>query len=192
MQPFFSEIQHQLHKELGEKRYEHTLGVMYTAASLAMRYGASMHQACLAGLLHDCAKAIPGKEKLKLCKKHGIAVTDIERENPSLLHAKLGAYLARERYGVTDNDVLHAIYVHTTGAPNMNMLDKILFIADYIEPNRDQQPNLESVRKVAFLDLDQALEAILHDTLQYLGQSDKIIDPMTQKTYDYYVSQREE
>ena len=99
MNEIFTNIQMQLKEELDEKRYEHTIGVMYTAASLAMRYGVMMHQAILAGLLHDCAKAIPNDEKLELCKKYGIIVSDVERENPSLLHAKLGAYIAREKYG---------------------------------------------------------------------------------------------
>lgn len=191
MNEVFSDIQDQLKKELGKKRFEHTQGVMYTAACLAMRYGLPMQQAQLAGLLHDCAKAIPDEEKLKLCKKYGIEVSDVEKANPSLLHAKLGAFLARDQYGVQDDEILHAIYVHTTGQPGMNMLDKILFIADYIEPNRDKQPNLEYARKVAFWDLNQAMEGILYDTLEYLKQSGKEIDPLTQETYDYYASNRE-
>lgn len=192
MNQIFSDIQEQLKETLGEKRFEHTQGVMYTAASLAMRYGIPMQQAQLAGLLHDCAKAIPDDEKLELCKKYGIIVSEVEKENPSLLHAKLGAYLAREKFGVADEEILHAIYVHTTGEPGMNTLDKIIFIADYIEPNRDSQPNLEYVRKVAFWDLNQAMEGILYDTLKYLEQSEKKIDPMTQKTYEYYAENREE
>ena len=175
MNEIFTNIQMQLKEELDEKRYEHTIGVMYTAA----------------GLLHDCAKSIPNDEKLELCKKYGIIVSDVERENPSLLHAKLGAYIAREKYGVMDDEVLHAIYVHTTGEPGMSTLDKILFVADYIEPNRDSQPNLEYVRKIAFWDLNQAMEGILYDTLEYLKKSDKQIDSMTQKTYEYYASTKE-
>jgi len=154
--------------------------------------------------LHDCAKAIPNDEKLELCKKYGIIVSDVERENPSLLHAKLGAYIAREKYGVMDDEVLHAIYVHTTGEPGMSTLDKILFVADYIEPKRDKAPNLAIVRKLAFQDLDEcmykilgntlaylAMEGILYDTLEYLKKSDKQIDSMTQKTYEYYASTKE-
>ena len=90
-----------------------------------------------------------------------------------------------------DDEVLHAIYVHTTGEPGMSTLDKILFVADYIEPNRDSQPNLEYVHKIAFWDLNQAMEGILYDTLEYLKKSDKQIDSMTQKTYEYYASTKE-
>ena len=162
------EIRKKLKKVQDKDRYEHTKGVMYTAGCLAMAYGYDMQKAMLAGLLHDCAKCIPNDEKLELCKKYGIIVSDVERENPSLLHAKLGAYIAREKYGVMDDEVLHAIYVHTTGEPGMSTLDKILFVADYIEPNRDSQPNLEYVRKIAFWDLNQAMEGILYLSLIHI------------------------
>lgn len=85
-----------------------------------------------------------------------------------MLHAKLGAYFARKIYGVEDKEILHAIQVHTTGEPGMNTLDKIIYIADYIEPNRNKAPNLEEVRKLAFVDLDKAMLKILSDTLNYL------------------------
>ena len=186
MNEIFTNIQMQLKEELDEKRYEHTIGVMYTAASLAMRYGVMMHQAILAGLLHDCAKSIPNDEKLELCKKYGIIVSDVERENPSLLHAKLGAYIAREKYGVMDDEVLHAIYVHTTGEPGMSTLDKILFVADYIEPKRDKAPNLAIVRKLAFQDLDECMYKILGDTLAYLEENPKDIDNATKDAFLYY------
>ena len=187
----FAKIEKKLSKYLDEDRFQHTMGVMYTSACLAMVHGYDIKDAQVAGLLHDCAKCIPNDEKLELCKKYGIIVSDVERENPSLLHAKLGAYIAREKYGVMDDEVLHAIYVHTTGEPGMSTLDKILFVADYIEPNRDSQPNLEYVRKIAFWDLNQAMEGILYDTLEYLKKSDKQIDSMTQKTYEYYASTKE-
>ena len=187
----FMALQKKLKKELDSARFQHTLGVMYTSAALAMAHDGDLMKAQAAGLLHDCAKAIPNDEKLELCKKYGIIVSDVERENPSLLHAKLGAYIAREKYGVMDDEVLHAIYVHTTGEPGMSTLDKILFVADYIEPNRDSQPNLEYVRKIAFWDLNQAMEGILYDTLEYLKKSEKQIDSMTQKTYEYYASTKE-
>ena len=103
MNEVFTNIQMQLKEELDEKRYEHTIGVMYTAASLAMRYGVMMHQAILAGLLHDCAKAIPNDEKLRLCEENDILISSVERENPFLLHAKLGALLAKTEY---ENSVL--------------------------------------------------------------------------------------
>jgi predicted HD superfamily hydrolase involved in NAD metabolism len=142
----------------------------------------------LAVLLHDCAKCIPNDKKIKLCKKNNIELSHIEIENPFLIHAKLGAFLATSEYGITDNEICHAIEVHTTGAPAMNMLDKIVFIADYMEPNRNKAENLDEIRLLAFEDLDHTILKILGDTLKYLDISrDKgSIDPRTVETYEYY------
>lgn len=179
-------IEKQLKKELDKSRYRHTLGVMYTASCLAMRHGGDMDQALLAGLLHDCAKCISGEKQIHICKKHGIEVRDVERKNPFLLHAKTGAFLAKEKYGVSDPAVLHAIEAHTTGVPQMGLLDKILFVADYIEPNRDKAPDLTFVRTLAFDNIDEAVARILHDTIHFLNQKRGAIDHRTKDTYEYY------
>lgn len=183
-----SKIEKELKKELDDDRYEHTLGVAYTAACLAMRYGEKTERAYLAGLLHDCAKCVDNKKKLSMCEKNNISVTEFERENPFLLHAKLGSYLAEEKYGVTDEGILSAIRWHTTGRANMSLLEKIIYAADYIEPNRKKQPNLEEVRAICFTDLDSGVRRILRDTLLYL-EANKPIDPVTQEAYDYYMFQ---
>lgn len=167
-------------------RYEHTMGVMYTAAAMTMRYDVDLQKALVAGLLHDCAKCISTNEKISLCEEHGIIISESERKNPSLLHAKLGAFFAEEKYGVKENDILEAITYHTTGRPKMTLLDKIVFIADYIEPNRAQAPHLDQIRKLAFEDIDACLYMILEDTLAYLQTKSEVIDPMTEQTYLYY------
>ena len=181
-------IEKELKKELTKERFEHTRGVMYTAACLAMRYGCDMRKAMLAGLLHDCAKHIPNEKKLKLCKKNHIELTQAELDNPSLIHAKLGAFLAKNQYDIEDSDILHAIRVHTTGAPEMILLDLILFIADYIVPNRNKAKNLSIIRELAFQDIDKAILQNLSDTLRYLDENKEkgSIDPMTLQTYEYY------
>lgn len=181
-----NEIRKRLKKALDKGRYEHTKGVMYTAGCLAMAHNGRMEQAMLAGLLHDCAKCIPNPEKIQLCKKHDIPITPVEYESPYLLHAKLGAFLAETEYEVADPGILHAIRVHSTGSPDMSMLDKIIYIADYIEPGRDKAPNLEEVRMLAFHDLDACMAQILSDTLKYLSSCGNAIDPITKMTYDYY------
>lgn len=182
-------IKERLKKELKPGRYEHTLGVEYTAACLAMRYGADMKKADLAGLLHDCAKCIPNDEKLKICQERKIPYSKIEEDNPELLHAKLGALMAREVYGVCDEEILSAICWHTTGKPAMTLLEKIIFVADYMEPNRDKAPELDYIRKLAFEDLDQCMIFILQQTLHYLNGKTASCDPMTLETYHYYTKQ---
>ena len=111
--------------------------------ALAMRYGQDLDQAELAGLLHDCAKYFNDEEIIKKCRKHGIEVSEAELRAPAVLHAKYGAWLAKNRYGVSDPEILSAIRWHTTGKPDMTTLEKIIFIADYIEPNRAPFPGLD-------------------------------------------------
>ena len=187
----FVKIKKKLSKYLDEARFEHTMGVMYTCASLAMVYGYDLEDAQAAGLLHDSAKCIPNKKKLKLCSQHNISVSDFEKDHPFLLHAKLGAYVASSKYDVKDEEILTAITYHTTGRPEMSLLEKIVYISDYIEPMRNKASNLEEVRKMAFVDLDEAMFKILSDTLVYLEKSSKKMDPMTMQTYEYYRAQRE-
>ncbi len=182
----WKKIRKSLEKRMDPKRYEHTLGVEYTAAALAMRYDASVSDARLAGLLHDCAKCLSDKKRLAICKKQNISISEVEHRNPFLLHTKVGSYLAMAEYGVEDQDVLNAILNHTTGRPGMSLLEKIIFIADYIEPNRKHAPNLEEIRKLSFRDLDGALLRILEDTVAYLEDGGGETDPMTRKTYEYY------
>lgn len=186
------EIRKKLKKELDKARYEHTKGVMYTAGSLAMAYGYDYHKAMLAGLLHDCAKCRTTEEKIELCDKYNIPVSEIEIKNPGLLHAKAGMALAQKKYKITDIEVLHAIKVHTTGEPDMNLLDKIIFVADYIEPLRSEAPRLDFIRRTAFFDLNRCVAEILYDTLHYLDNRKGSTDPKTQLTYEFYEPYRKE
>lgn len=186
MNPEIVKISKKLQKELDADRYRHTNGVMYTAAALAMCHGENVEHALYAGLLHDCAKCIPGRQKIKLCKKYKLAVSAVEEKNPSLLHAKLGAYLAANKYDITDQDILNAINSHTTGRPGMSLLEKIIYIADYMEPGRVELPNMAEVRRLAFQNIDECLYRILEDSLVYLRSRELPIDSMTEKTYLYY------
>ena len=175
-----------LEQELNYKRFVHTLAVAGTASSLAMCYGMNIEKAELAGLLHDCAKCIDVRKMQKLCEKAGLEISPFEAGSGSLLHSKAGSVLAAEKYGCTDPDILNAIRYHTTGRPGMSLLEKIIFVADYIEPGRYTAKNLPEIRKMAFEDIDEALLKILYDTLVYLNSTGNTVDPMTQKTYDYY------
>ncbi len=180
-------LKKELKDSLPERRYVHTIGVAYTAASLAMRYEYSIEDAMVAGLLHDCAKYFDDEKMIEICKEHEIEIRDVERHNPFLLHGKAGSILAKEKYGITDEKIQNAIRYHTTGKPAMNLLEKIIFTADFIEPGRKQLEGLDAVRKLAFIDLDQAVMEILDMTIRYLGEDgEKEMDSMTVQTYEYY------
>lgn len=187
MSDILKKLTGEMEKVQTPKRMLHTIGVEFTAAALAMAYGADVEKAQVAGLLHDCAKCMENDKLLSICEKHHIPVTDVERRNPSsLLHAKVGSYLAEKKYKIEDPEILSAILYHTTGRPDMTLLEKIVFTSDYIEPGRTQAPNLEEIRKMAFTDLDAAVEKILADTLAYLKSGEGEMDPMTEETYQYY------
>ena len=163
------------------------MGVMYTSACLAMVHGYDIKDAQVAGLLHDCAKCIPNKKKLKMCSEHNIPVSDFEKEHPFLLHSRLGAYIAHEKYGIEDQEILSAINYHTTGRQEMSLLEKIIYIADYIEPMRYKASHLPAIRKLAFEDLDECMYEILKDTLEYLEEdSADDIEPTSKEAYIYY------
>lgn len=179
-------MQKKVKKYMDEDRYHHTLGVMYTATAMAMCHGADLEKAQIAGLLHDCAKCIPNDKKLKLCKRHGLPVSETEKKSPYLLHARLGAYIAEHKYDISDPEILSAIACHTTGKPAMTLLEKIIFIADYIEPMRNKASDLAEVRYLAFHDLDRAVYVTMRDTLCYLEQEKSCLDNQTVVAYNYY------
>lgn len=185
-----SKLRKEISKIQDGKRYEHTLSVAYTAANLAACYGGDVEKALIAGMLHDCAKSMPDHKLLEICEKHHLPISREERKKPSLLHAKVGSHLAHKKYKVADQDILNAICYHTTGRPQMSILEKIIFVADYMEPGRRQAPRLEQIRRMSYTDLDQAVLMILEDTLAYLQANAAVIDQTTQETYNYYLKAR--
>ncbi|MBR6229082.1 MAG: nicotinate (nicotinamide) nucleotide adenylyltransferase [Eubacterium sp.] len=182
-----------LRSTLRPKRFRHTIGVANTAEELGKLYSEGdetmADRARLAGLLHDCGKYYTDREQIELCDRFGIALTETERANPSLIHGKLGAYLALNRYGVKDEEILSAIRVHTVGKPDMSVLEKILYIADYIEPGRvipGALHPLEEIRKLVMHDLDGALIDTIENTIAYLKESGRVIDEASLATLSYY------
>lgn len=181
------ETQEKLKAFLPVNRYLHSLGVQYTAANLAMKYEYDIKKAEIAGLLHDCAKCIPDDEMLSECIKNHIPVTPIEEKCKFLLHAKLGAFYAKNEYHISDESIIDAITYHTTGKPEMTTLEKIIYIADYIEPSRKIIPGLSQIRKVAYDDLNQATYLILGHTINYIQKDcQKEMDPMSEQAFEYY------
>lgn len=181
-------LQNKIKKVLEPKRYEHTLGVAYTAANLAFVYEVDTKRAIVAGLLHDCAKCLSHQKRITVCKKNNITITKVEMENPVLLHAKVGAFYAKSKYGVEDEEIQSSILYHTTGRPDMSILEKIIYVADYIEPHRKKLPKITEIRKMAFYDIDMAIFMILENSLNYLEKGETQIDPATKETYDFYKS----
>ena len=157
-------------------RFRHTIGVADTSACLASRYGVDMQKAYI-------KKA---EKNSILLEQNNIEITKSEYESPYLLHSKLGAFYADVKYGIKDEDILGAIKWHTTGHPDMTMLEKIVFVADYIEPYRNKAANLDTIRYLAFTDIDKAVLQILDDTINYLNKKGNPIDSITLDTYKFY------
>lgn len=171
---------------LNKSRYQHVLGVEEVAVDLAVIHGSHTNKARTAGILHDCAKFLTEDELLRESKKYNLPISEAESRSVYLLHAKVGAVYAKEKYGVVDEDVLNAITFHTTGRPGMTLLEKIVFTADYIEPNREPLPRIEEIRIAAYDNLDLAIFMVLENTLNYLQSIDATIDNRTNETYIYY------
>lgn len=170
------EIETDLSNKLSKKRFIHTLGVVNSAIYLARKYGANIEDAHLAALLHDCAKEIPLLEMRDL-------VADLPCDQDmlhsgALLHGLAGMVLANTQYGVTNPDILEAIRVHTTGKENMSKLDKIIFLADYIEPNR-KFPGVNDIRLAAEQSLDAGVLCGFDMTIRHLIDSGDSIYPLT-------------
>lgn len=185
-------LREDMKKALDDERYEHTVGVAYTACALAMRHGVDIDKAYIAGMLHDSAKCLSHEERLKICEENHLPVSDVERENPSLLHARVGAHIARTRYGIQDADILNAICYHTTGRPGMGILEQIIYLADFIEPNRRQLRRMEEIRHLAFWDLEMAILLVTENILEYLEATGKTVDETTRETYEFYRAAVEE
>jgi putative nucleotidyltransferase with HDIG domain len=158
-------IREKLSRELPEKRYQHSLGVEFTAAALAMRYEADIEKAELAGLIHDCAKVIHNETKVA--------------------HAEHAPEIAESMYDVHDPEVLSAIRWHTTGKADMTVLEKIIYVADFIEPCRKPFPELPEARKLAFTDLTATVYYIADRTIRYLKELGVDIDPKTMECLTY-------
>ncbi|NLK67573.1 MAG: HD domain-containing protein [Clostridiaceae bacterium] len=170
-----------LQQSLNEKRYLHSIGVMDECEKLALHYEADVNKARIAGLLHDCAKNISQSEENTLLNKYEIKLDDIQKQSHALVHGILGMYVAREKYNINDEEILDAIYWHTTGRAGMTLLEKIVFIADYIEPARTFD-DTEEIRKNAYEDIDRAIVLSADSTIRYLLERKKLVHPLTLDT----------
>lgn len=177
-------IKEQLEKMISPQRYIHSLNVMHTAKSLCEALQEDSDRAVIAGLLHDCAKDIPGESILDLCEKYDVKVDNICRVQPKLLHGPLGAALAEDVFKIRDEAVLCAISCHTTGKENMSLLDKIVFIADYIEPDRNF-PGVNEIRRIVNTDINKAIIVSLERVIKHVMLKGGLIHPDTINARNY-------
>lgn len=178
------EIKEKLQQMLSPKRLAHSIRVMEASGMLAEKYGEDPEKAALAGLIHDCARDLSKAETIALCRKYGIAVDSIMRRQPELLHGKVGAFLARDIFGIECPDVLAAVSEHTMGKEGMDKLSSILFIADYIEAGRIY-PGVETIRKAAEESLEKAIVAGLDNTIGYVLAKGNLLHPQTVTTRNW-------
>lgn len=172
---------------LKPKRVRHVLGVEEEAVRLAKMYGADVEQARIAALLHDCTKKLELDEQLALCAEYRIELDELERTALKLLHAKTGAAIARDVFGA-DEEVCSAILWHTTGRPDMTTLEKVVYLADYIEPNRDFE-GVDELRAVVYADLDRGLELGLRMSVEELQERGSPVHHDTREAWEYIRTQ---
>jgi predicted HD superfamily hydrolase involved in NAD metabolism len=162
---------------LSPKRFAHSQGVSQTAAALAAKFNADCEKAALAGILHDCARGFNNAELLEMAQKISLPVNKVEKFSPVLLHAPVGAYLAQELFQISDEEILRAISFHTVGGKGMGVLDKIIYLADFIEPGRDCL-NAISLREVVFqqgASLNEAMLKAYDSSIKYtLGKQEPL------------------
>jgi predicted HD superfamily hydrolase involved in NAD metabolism len=176
--------------QLTEHRYQHTLGVMETAISLARRYGVDEKKAELAAIFHDYAKFRPKDEMKEIIFSQGMP-KDLLEYNSELWHAPVGAYLAEAEAEISDKEVLDAIRFHTSGRRGMTKLEKVIYLADYIEPGR-HFPGVEEVRNLAKINLEEALIKAVQNTIMFLMKRNQAIYPETFHTYNDLILNKED
>lgn len=182
-----------LRSVLTPARFRHTLGVEEMAIRLAKRFGADEDKAAEAALFHDCAKcSYSHEEMVRICDDAGLALEENERDIAQILHAPAGAVVARQEYGVTNPEVLEAIRWHTTGRAGLTTLEKIVFLADAIEPYRKPYPGLETIRKLAQSDLDAAICQSARDTQAYVAARGLPLNPNTEKMLNELQNNKQE
>lgn len=184
------EMRRELQRRLNRNRFAHSIGVANTAVKLAKRFGVDETKAYVAGLLHDCAREFENDDLPAQAEARGISIGEVERAMPLLLHAYISAQMIREVYGVDDAEIAQAIYRHTVGARDMTPLDKIIYFADMIEPNRNY-PGVEKLRALAeTAALEEILLTAFSETIAFVLQKNSLIHPDTVAARNFLLLQR--
>ena len=182
-EPKAVEIEKYLKSKLPPKRYIHVVSVRELALDLAEKHGADLRKVNLAVLLHDCAKWMRTSEQYEAAANHEIQLDEIERRNPSLLHALIGVEFAVSRFDVNNPEILNAIRIHTTGSGKMTLIDKILYVADFAEPKRNHA-EAHAVRALAYQDLNKAVFEVSRYKIEHLLAKGVLIHPYTIDAYN--------
>ncbi|MBR7164441.1 MAG: bis(5'-nucleosyl)-tetraphosphatase (symmetrical) YqeK [Clostridia bacterium] len=172
---------------LTEKRYRHSIGVMETAVEMAEIFGVDVEKAQLAGLLHDCAKDIDKNKRIPLCKELGVLLDPVKKEQRGLIHADLGAKMLETEFGILDVEIIDAVKYHTLGRERMTDLEKILYLADIIEPNRTPFEGIEELRALCKTNLDCAMLFALERTIEYIQHRHKKLHSQTLQAQQYFL-----
>lgn len=188
----YKQMREQLKSRLKPSRFLHSEGVAETAAFLGERFQLDIEQCRVAGLLHDCARQYSDKQLQAEADRRGISYGEVDKAKPLLLHAYVGASLVKEDYGVTDQAICQAIFRHTVGGAGMTELDKVIYFADMIEPNRDY-PQVEELRRLSRLaSLDEMFFAGLVQSLNFVLKKGSLVHPDTVTAYNEILLKRAE
>jgi len=179
-------VDRMLQNRLTEKRYRHTIGTAEEAVRLARHYGGPADKAYIAGLLHDCAKDFSQEEKRELCIKYNIPLDPVTDKQIDLTHGDLAAEISRHDYGIDDEDILNSIRYHTTGRKGMSLLEKIIYVADCIEPEREDYPGLTKIRRLAYQDINKAVKAGISSTIEENKNRGRLIHPLSIEALNEY------
>lgn len=175
-----------------ERRFKHTMGVISEAERLAPVFGVEPQKARVTALLHDCAKNLDekyGEEFSSICAKYGVTLDECAKSETALVHAYLGAAVAWKDYGIDDNEILEAIYYHTTGRANMTPLEKLIYIADMTEPGRTIE-QADEIRRLVEIDIDEALIYAIGCSIKHVIRKGTLIHPDSVHALNYLIEHR--
>ncbi|MBU3160125.1 bis(5'-nucleosyl)-tetraphosphatase (symmetrical) YqeK [Clostridium frigoris] len=182
------EMLNYIKKNLKESRFKHSVSVSETAIELATIYGQNIEKARIAGLVHDCAKNLADDQLMKMAIDHRIELDEVSKQSPQIIHGLVGSIIARDIMEIQDEDILNSIRYHTTGRKNMSILEKIIFISDYIEPLRTFKGK-EEVRSLSRVNLDVAVMMCLENTIKYVISKKQLLHIDTVYARNYLLSE---
>lgn len=163
-----------LHENLTDNRFKHSISVRDEAVRLAKHYGCNKEKAALAGLLHDCAKHLKNHEILQEINKRRVNIDEVSLKNPQLMHGLVASFIVSDLMGIKDSDIINAIKYHTTGKSDMSVLEKIIYMADYVEPLRNF-PGVDKLREVVYQDLDKSMLLSFNQTINYVIERGQLL-----------------